>query len=212
MGKIDLTGQRFGRLVVICENGRDKFRNVMWLCKCDCGAEVTVTGNHLMSGHTTSCGCFSRERVSECQTKHGMRKTRLYNIWRDMLQRTGVTKGAAESVKRDYIDRGITLCDEWSNFENFRDWALSNCYSEGLQIDRVNNDAGYCPDNCRWVSPRENCRNKRNNLRYPNGELLIEVFEKQGFKSYIGHNKTPEYTKALREFRKFGTFCIDMPF
>lgn len=206
--KLDLTGQRFGRLVVICKSGRNKFRNVMWLCKCDCGNEVTVTGNHLRSWNTTSCGCYNRER----STTHGMNKTRLYNIWHSVLQRTGVTKGANERHKRDYIDRGITVCDEWKVFENFKDWSLSHGYSDDLEIDRIDNDKGYEPSNCRWVSPRENSRNKRNNLRYPNGELLIEVFEKQGFQSRIDHNKTPEYSKAIREFRKFGTFCIDMPF
>ncbi len=210
--QIDLTGQRFGRLVVICENGRAKSRHVLWSCRCDCGNEVTVDGVHLRRGDTTSCSCLQRERVSECNTKHGMRNTRLYYVWQNMLTRTGAIKGANERLKRDYIDRGITVCDEWKTFENFRDWALSHNYSGGLQIDRIDNESGYSHSNCRWVSPRENCRNKRNNLRYPNGELLIEVFEKQGFQSYIDHNITPEYSKALHEFHKFGTFCIDMPF
>lgn len=91
--KIDLTGQRFGRLLVICEYGRDKHRSVLWLCKCSCGNEVTVNGDYLRNGHTTSCGCYMKEclskRMSERKTKHGMSRTRLYQTWKSILLRTG---------------------------------------------------------------------------------------------------------------------------
>lgn len=204
MGKIDLTGQRFGRLVVICENGRAKDRHVLWLCKCDCGSEVTVRGRDLKSGHTTSCGCLQRERSSECNTTHGMYNTHLYRVWASMLTRVGVYKGADEEAKRDYIDRGITVCDEWKTFENFRDWAFSNNYSKGLQIDRIDNDRGYEPSNCRWVTCRENVRNRRCTVRLSDGTAFAEFCQHVGIeiRNQTTHKPTKQYDKYANWFMR----------
>ena len=122
--KIDMTGRHIGRLLVIEECGRDARGQALWRCRCECGNEVTVRGDHLRSERTTSCGCYQRERSAEANTTHGASRTRLYSVWKDMLQRAGVHKGASEETKHNYQDRGITVCDEWLVFENFRDWAL----------------------------------------------------------------------------------------
>ena len=193
--KIYLTGQRFGRLIVLCENGRAKNGHVLWLCKCDCGNEVTVRGNALRTGHTTSCGCLCRELSVERSTTHGMTKTRLYRIWTDMLARTGIYKGASERNKHDYQDRGITLCAEWKSFENFHDWSLSRGYSDDLEIDRIDNDSGYCPDNCRWVSRKENCNNRRNTLRIQDGMSLAMFCAEVGIQTRENGKVSKQYVR-----------------
>ena len=196
--KIDLRGQKFGKLTVLRENGRDKHNNVLWLCRCECGNEVTVLGSSLRNEHTTSCGCYHRERTAEVHTTHGMCKTHLYSVWKAMLRRAGVRKGADEETKRLYQDRGITVCDEWLVFENFRDWALSHGYKECLQIDRVNNDAGYCPENCRWATPKENVNNRRNTIRLEDGTPLAVFCSKVGIETT---GKNGEATKQYGRIR-----------
>ena len=201
--KIDLRGQTFGKLTVLRENGRDKRNRVLWLCRCECGNVVTVRGDLLRHGDTTSCRCCTRDRVVEAHTTHGMSKARLYRIWLSMLQRAGVYKGASENNKRNYQDRGITVCDEWLVFENFRDWALSHGYKEGLQIDRLNNDAGYCPENCRWVTPKENTNNRRNTLRLSDGTPLAMFCSKVGIQTLENGKQTKQYKRISTAYRKY---------
>lgn len=197
--KIDLTGHRYGRLVALYENGRDKHGNVLWHCLCDCGNETDVTRRELRTGDTKSCGCLARES----HTTHGMYKTRIYIIWGSMLTRTGIWKGADEQTKREYQDRGITVCDEWLVFENFRDWALSNGYRDDLQIDRIDNDKGYCPENCRWVTPKENCNNRRNTLRLEDGTPLATFCAEVGIETRGGNGKaTKQYDRILAMCRR----------
>lgn len=180
MGKIDLKGQRFGRLVVVEEAGRDKHGHVLWKCRCDCGSETIVYVHSLRSGDTTSCGCFNRERI----TKHDMSRHPLYGVWGSMMQRTGVYKGADDNKRRYYADRGISVCDEWQDFQNFYAWCISHGYEDGLEIDRIDNARGYCPDNCRFVTHKQNTNNRRCtrmlcgcSLAMLCSELGIETFE-----------------------------------
>ena len=174
--KIDLVGQRFGRLLVLEEAGRDKHKNVLWKCRCDCGNECVVRSGALRSGHTASCGCFrlvsSRESLIGLDIGHNLSKHPLYGVWHTMLRRGGVHKGADDKTRRNYISRGISVCDEWRDFGNFAEWALSHGYEKGLQIDRIDNDGNYTPENCRWVTPKQNCNNKRNTLRLSDGTPL----------------------------------------
>ena len=201
--KLDLRGQPFGKLTVLRENGRDKRNKVLWLCRCECGNVVTVRGDHLRNEHTTSCGCYNRERLAESHTKHGMSKTRLYRTWRDMLKRAGVHKGASEEVKHNYQDRGITVCDEWLVFENFRDWALSHGYSDDLEIDRIDNDKGYCPENCRWVTSKENMNNRRNTIRLEDGTPLAMFCSKVGIQTCENERPTKQYQRILYAYREY---------
>lgn len=200
--KIDLRGQVFHRLTVLRENGRDKHNRVLWLCRCECGNEVTVRSSCLKSGHTTSCGCYQRERVVEAHTTHGMSKTRLHSVWIGILTRVGVYEGASEEVRHYYKDRGIDVCDEWLVFENFRDWALSHGYKEGLQIDRVNNDAGYCPENCRLVTPKENANNRRNTILLEDGTPLAVFCSKVGIQTCANGKSTKQYNRILKAYHE----------
>ena len=200
--KIDMTGRVIGRLLVIEECGRSSDGKALWRCRCECGNEIIVRGGDLRSWRTTSCGCYQRERTVEANTTHGMCKTRLYSVWKDMLKRAGATKGASEEDRRRYQDRGITVCDEWLVFENFRDWALSHGYKEGLQIDRIDNDKGYCPENCRWVTPKENMNNRRNTIRLEDGTPLAMFCSRVGIQTCENGKKTKQYQRILDAYRR----------
>lgn len=158
----DLTGQRFGRLLVIGRAGSNGRGDAQWLCRCDCGEQRIILRSALVSGATVSCGCRSKETltIGREKTKHGLTDSRLYNIWCGMKNRT--SENADDRHKRDYYDRGIRMCDEWrEDFASFYSWAMKNGYAENLQIDRIDNDGDYMPANCRWVTPAENNRNRR---------------------------------------------------
>lgn len=201
--KIDMTGRHIGRLTVIEECGRDSRGEALWRCRCECGNEVIVSGGHLRSDNTKSCGCYQRERTVEAHTTHGMSKTRFYSVWKGILKRAGVHKGASEMNKRAYQDRGITVCDEWLVFENFRDWALSHGYSDDLEIDRIDNDRGYCPENCRWVTPKENTNNRRNTIRLEDGTSLAMFCSKVGIQTRENGKQTKQYQRILGSYRRY---------
>lgn len=200
--KVDMTGRVIGRLLVIEECGRDKHNKALWRCRCECGNVVTVRGSHLRNEDTTSCGCYHRERLVEANTTHGASRSRLYYVWKSMIQRAGVIKGASEKDKHNYQDRGITVCSEWLVFENFRDWAISHGYSDDLEIDRRDNDKGYFPENCRWVSRRENVNNRRNTLRLEDGTPLAVFCSKVGIQTRENGKPTKQYDRIRSAYRK----------
>ena len=172
MGKvIDREWQFFDRLFVIRRVENSKSGKSRWLCICDCDRHVIVSGDSLSRSKRMSCGCHKEN--SESKYSH----TKLYGIWDSIKSRC-----CNPNVKgyKTYGGRGISVCDEWrGSFLAFRDWALSNGYQEGLQIDRIDNDEGYSPSNCRFVTRKEQMRNKRNNI-YFDGKLLIEIAEMTG--------------------------------
>lgn len=176
MGKlIDLTGQRFGRLVVLRRAGTKVYTGataVLYECVCDCGNKTIVFAGALRKGTTQSCGCLHNEQLVSRSTTHGKRKSRLYSIYAGMKRRCYIH---TDKRYERYGGRGITVCDEWRNdFQSFYDWSMANGYRDDLSIDRIDNDKGYSPDNCRWATPKQQERNKSNKKLYEvNGEKKL---------------------------------------
>lgn len=166
--KIDLTGQRFGKLTVTGIAVDIPGKKKKWNCRCDCGNECIVSGSNLRSGHTTECLRCGYEATRAYNTTHGKTGTKIYAIWRGMLNRCENPK--AKSFP-DYGGRGIKVCPEWHDGGTFIKWAENSGYAEGLEIDRIDNNGDYEPDNCRWIERLLNSNNKRNNkLIEHNGE------------------------------------------
>lgn len=158
---IDMKDKTFNYLKVIEREGSTKSGEATWLCECTCGTKKILPGSKVRNGEIKSCGCMKKELSGEKNRKHGMRKTRLYRIWQGIIQRT-TNKNNSEYC--DYGGRGIEVCTEWrSDFESFKKWSYENGYSDNLTIDRIENEKGYSPENCRWITQKNNCRNKRNN-------------------------------------------------
>lgn len=164
---IDLTGQRFGRLVVVERAENTKDQKAQWLCKCDCGKTLVVRSAALRRRKgQKSCGCWTSEilamRIRERNTTHGLTHHRITSVFEGMHRRCEKTN---HNHYKDYGGRGIYVCDEWKTIEPFYKWAMENGYEDGLQIDRINNDGPYAPWNCRWVTSEENHQNTRVNRR-----------------------------------------------
>lgn len=151
--KKDLTGECFGRLVVIKQAGKCSKEN-LWECFCSCGNTTYVTVGKLTSGKTRSCGCFRRDEMQKRSVTHHLSKTRLYRIWG--LIKTRTTNPKVPNY-RFYGGKGIKVCAEWrDDFLAFYNWAIENGYKDNLTIDRIDSDGDYCPQNCRWITQSEN--------------------------------------------------------
>ena len=164
MGLNDLTGKTFGYYTVISRAPNDKHGSAMWLCRCKCGTEKVVRGSSLVSGVVQSCGCYHKEVVASNGTTHRGTHTRLHNIWLNIKRRCYNPNFKHYSY---YGGRGIVMCDEWlHDFAKFREWAVSNGYSDSLTIDRINQNGNYEPSNCRWVTRKHQQNNVRRNRLY----------------------------------------------
>lgn len=165
--------EKYGRLTIITIHKKisGKRNRLFCECKCDCGNKIEVRLDHLKNGHTTSCGCFHKESVSKINKgkptatlTHGLSKTRLYGVFRDMKTRC---YNSHSKDYKNYGGRGIRICDEWlCDYTKFAKWAIENGYDENASkmkctIDRIDNNGNYEPSNCRWVGMDVQNRNQR---------------------------------------------------
>lgn len=171
----DLSGKRIGRLLVLervddlrSPNGKAV---IAYRCKCDCGNEKILRKYHLAYGKTLSCGCLHREKLGNMRRTHGLsHKERLYSLWLNMKDRCC---NPNNNHYKSYGNRGISVCEEWKNdYIAFRTWCINNGYKEeirksgrnNLTIDRIDVNGNYSPENCRFLTNKENCLNKRNTM------------------------------------------------
>ena len=195
----DLTGLPFGYYTAIRQDGCDSKGTPYWLCRCRCGNEKRVWVYDLLRGRTLSCGCLNRERV----TTHGCWHEPWYPTYMAMMRRCGHWEGGNERELRDYRDRGITVCELWRNSPRaFGDWLLAHGWHKGLEIDRIDNDQGYSPENCRVVTPKENTNNRRNTSRLDDGTSLAMFCSSIGINTYEGGKVTKKYRRIQMMWTK----------
>lgn len=171
----NLIGQKFGMLTVIRRGKNNSGGHTMWICVCDCGnqKEKAVSTYDLKAGKVISCGCYYKLSNKGRNKSHGDSHTRLWSIWQGMIRRCR----SDSKSKLNYYVRGISVCDEWKSYEKFKEWAISNGYSDNLTIDRIDNNKGYSPTNCRWATYKEQENNRRNNVIITVGGITRTVSE-----------------------------------
>lgn len=170
---IDITGQVFGRLTAVYFIPNKNGIKNGWFCECICGNNKVIVSSDLRAGKTTSCGCFHKEVVSKQFSTHGQSGHPLHTVWTGMKARCYNVK---DEFYHHYGGRGIIVCQEWKNdFGIFFQWAIENGWQKGLEIDRENNDLGYEPGNCRFVTGRVNVYNRSNTLKviYKGEEMTL---------------------------------------
>lgn len=193
----DLTGKRFGKLVVIkkVEPTYDKSgrKYTVWECLCDCGNKTKVRTNNL-KGSTTSCGCYLKSVQGQQTLKHGYRKTRLYTCYNGMKQRCYNPNSIGY---KNYGGRGIKVCDEWNKpdgLKEFAEWALKNGYQDNLTLERIDVNGNYEPDNCCWITKAMQAKNTRRNVfvEYEGKKMILSDFSRE---VGINHRKVSRYLK-----------------
>ena len=203
----DLTNKKFGRLTAI-NNVYSKNGNMQWLCKCDCGNIIIVDNQSLKRGITKSCGCLAKEIATITHTKHNMSKTRLNSVWDSMKQRCN---NPNNSQYRNYGARGIKVCEKWNDkqngFINFYNWAMANGYDENAKfqqctLDRIDNNGNYEPNNCRWITIKEQSNNRRTNhyITYNNKtHTIAEWSEILNINRYTLYDRINKYNMSIEK-------------
>lgn len=162
----DLTGQQFGRLIVLRKSDKKVGRKTYWKCKCSCGNEKDVRSDCLISGDVKSCGCLKKEQDIknldiDLENHHNLTNHPLFKQWNTMNYRCENNKCHSYG---DYGGRGIKVCEEWKDVRTFIKWAEGNGYKKGLTIERIDVNKGYSPENCMFITMRYQSFNKRNTV------------------------------------------------
>lgn len=203
--KEDLIGKQFGRLTVI---GRDEDhiypsgkKRAKWICECNCKEHniISVLQTGLMNGHTNSCGCLRKENTSNMFKKTGHSETHLYYIWCGIKARC---QNPNNKSYHNYGGRGIKVCEEWDDYLNFEKWALSHGYKDGLSIERINVNGDYSPDNCEWITMKDQQYNKQDTMYVDyNGEhiKLYDLCKKLDLRYGLIRNRITKYGFTIEE-------------
>lgn len=193
----DMTGQRFGKLVVIRQDDSKHGHGAFWFCHCDCGGSISTRGDLLRVGKSVSCGCVARQRLEEHRvtlhghTRRGTIERTLFCVWWNMIDRCSNPENAAWAR---YGGRGIKVAEEWLDFANFVKDLLPT-YSPGLTLDRRDNDQGYTPENVKWATPGEQSRNKSNNVWL---QTPVGIFCKRDVVFMYGKAKAKTFERVSR--------------
>lgn len=167
---IDLTNKKFNKLKVIeLDKERSNSRVHYWICKCDCGNIKSIETQKLKKGYIKACGCMKGHN-----TKYKVQDKKMYKKWLHMKDRC---YNINDVSYKNYGKRGITVCEEWKNYDNFAEWSLKNGYKPNLELDRINVNGNYEPNNCRYVTRLINSRNKRNTLKFVYKDKLMTLKE-----------------------------------
>ena len=152
-------GQKFNKLTVVgFVRKNDRWH---WKCKCECGGESVAYPNQVIRGKTKTCGCGKSVTFHNMHLKHGEAGTRLNKIWKDMRKRCNNKN--CKSYKY-YGAKGVKVCEEWNDYINFKEWAINNGYEDGLSIERIDVDKDYCPENCTWITMKEQTENQTHTI------------------------------------------------
>lgn len=199
---IDLTGMKFNKLTVQSKSDFKKHSNIYWNCICDCGNFHLIDSHSLKSGHTKSCGCFKKEMAGIQRKTHGHSKTKIYMLWGKMIERC--TKKNSKDYKY-YGARGITVCDEWMDFNVFLNDMGHPC--RGMSLDRKDNNQGYSKENCKWSTREEQTNNMRSNILIKIPETTMTMAQ---FSIFINSNYDSLRGKIDRGMNVFGGVKIEI--
>lgn len=167
--RLALEGWRFGRLVVLEKSHKGGRGEIYWRCQCDCGSTLSTRAASLRTGRTQSCGCLHKERIST----HHMTGLPTFKSWESMKQRC--TNPASPDF-HNYGGRGITVCDSWlHSFDSFL--ADMGERPKGMTLGRIDNEKGYEPSNCAWVTARDQQRNRRNTRKILHNGAVKTIYE-----------------------------------
>lgn len=201
---LDVTGQRFDRLVVTGRSERKSTSGALWVCRCDCGGEAVTNSLKLRNGLIKSCGCRKLEGLANLQHGHA-NKSRTYRTWKEMRQRC---RNPNSDKWEWYGGKGITICPEWNDFETFL--ADMGERPQRMTLDRIDSNGNYCKENCRWATVREQSLNKTNTRRlsmFGETKTLVDWSEDPrcattpgNFRSRIYYGENPEdaFTRKAR--------------